>query len=128
MSKRFKATAYEYSIKQVNNTTTFANNINSVNRENVIALGTTKAKIEKLDVNNCSEIELTALPGISIVMAKKAIKKREEIGGFKTIDDFFLFMRLRPHMEQQLRELVSVKKMKGARKKMERNSERSVDL
>ena len=128
MSKRFKATAYEYSIKQVSNTTTFANNINSVNRENVIALGTTKAKTEKLDVNNCSEIELTALPGISIVMAKKAIKKREEIGGFKTIDDFFLFMRLRPHMEQQLRELVSVKKMKGARKKMERNSERSVDL
>ncbi len=86
------------------------------------------SNVEKLDINNCSEIELTELPGISIVMAKKAIKKREEIGGFKTIEEFFGFMKLKPHMEQQLREKVCVKKMKGARKKVERNSERRVDL
>lgn len=87
-----------------------------------------KKNIEKLDINNCSEIELTELPGISIVMAKKAIKRRDEIGGFKTIEDFFMFMKLKPHMENQLRELICVKKMKGARKKIERNNERSVDL
>ena len=32
-------------------------------------------QIEPLDINNCSEIELTSLPGISIVLAKKTIKK-----------------------------------------------------
>lgn len=128
MCNTFKVSVYEYSIKPIQKPVSSTNNINSVNKDNVSALGATKEKVEKLDINNSSEIELTALPGISIVMAKKAIKKREEIGGFKTIDDFFLFMKLKPHMELQLREKICVKKMKGAHKKIERNPERSVDL
>ena len=83
--------------------------------------------IEKLDVNNCSEIELTALPGINIVMAKKLIKKREEIGGFKKIDDVFLFLHLKEHMIDQLRILICVNKMKGSLN-LKRFSERQVDL
>lgn len=83
--------------------------------------------IEKLDVNNCSEIELTALPGINIVMAKKLIKKREEIGGFKKIDDVFLFLHLKEHMVNQLRFLICVNKMKGSLN-IKRFSERQVDL
>lgn len=83
--------------------------------------------VEKTDVNNASEIELTALPGISIVMAKKIIKKREEIGGFKNTNDFFSFLKLKPHMEEQLKFLVCVNKMKGSLN-IERYSERSVDL
>lgn len=83
--------------------------------------------IEKLDVNNCSEIELTALPGINIVMAKKLIKKREEIGGFKKIDDVFLFLHLKEHMINQLRFLICVNKMKGSLN-LKRFSERQVDL
>jgi len=82
---------------------------------------------EKLDINNASEIEITALPGISIVLSKKLIKKREEIGGFKTLDDVFLFLKLKPHMENQLRSLVCVKKMKGS-VKIERFEERKIDL
>ena len=81
----------------------------------------------RLDINNCSEIELTELPGISIVMAKKIIKKREEIGGFKNLDDFFLFLKLKPHMQTQLNSLVCVNKMKGSLN-IERYQERSVDL
>lgn len=82
---------------------------------------------EKVDINNCSEIQLTELPGVSIVYAKKVIKKREEIGGFKSVDDFFLFLRLKPHMINQLRELVKVEKMRGyVRKHIE--GERSVDF
>ena len=82
---------------------------------------------EKIDINNCSEIELTALPGISVVHAKKIIKKRNEIDGFKTIEDLFLFIKVRPHIEKQLREMICVNKMKGA-KKIKRNSERTIDL
>ena len=81
----------------------------------------------KTDINNASEVELTALPGISIVISKKIIKKREELGGFKNIDEFFLFLKLKPHMEKQLREIVFVTKMKGS-VKIELNSERKVDL
>ena len=67
-------------------------------------------KKEKLDVNNASEIELTALPGISIVTAKKLVKKREEIGGFKTVNDIFVFLQIKPHMQAQLESLICVKK------------------
>ena len=84
-------------------------------------------KKEKLDVNNASEVELTALPGISIVLSKKIIKRREEIGGFKDVTDFLAFTQLKPHMRQQLKELICVNKMKGS-VKIKRNSERSVDL
>ena len=83
--------------------------------------------IEKTDINNASEIELTALPGISIVTAKKIIKKREEIGGFKNIKDFFLYLKFKPHMQNQLNSLVCVNKMKGSLN-IERYQERSVDL
>lgn len=84
-------------------------------------------KKEKLDVNNASEVELTALPGISIVMAKKIIKKREEIGGFKDVNDFLLFTQVKSHIKTQLRDIVCVNKMRGSGK-IRRNSERSVDL
>lgn len=83
--------------------------------------------VEKVDINNASEIEITALPGISIVMSKKIIKKREEIGGFKNVNEFFVYMKLKPHIESQLRELVCVTKMQGSTK-IKRYEERSVDL
>ena len=82
---------------------------------------------EKLDVNNASEVELTALPGVSIVMAKKLIKKREEISGFKSVDDVCMFLHLKPHMQNQLKMLICVNKMKGSAK-IKRNTERSIDL
>ena len=83
--------------------------------------------VEKIDVNNASEVELTELPGISIVMSKKIIRKREEIGGFKNINEFFVFLKLRPHIESQLRDLVCTNKMKGSLK-IQKYNERSVDL
>ena len=86
-----------------------------------------KSASERLDVNNASEVELTALPGVSIVMAKKLVKKREEIGGFKTVDDVCLFLRLKPHMQNQLRTLICVNKMENSGK-IKRNVERSIDL
>ena len=87
----------------------------------------TEKKKKPLDVNNASEVELTALPGISIVMAKKLVKKREEIGGFKSVNDVCLFLRLKPHMQTQLEKLICVKKMKGSLN-ISRYSERSVDI
>ena len=82
---------------------------------------------EKTDINNASEVELTELPGISIVLSKRIIKKRESIGGFKSIDDFFLFLKIKPHMEKQLRQLICLSKMRGTTR-IERTNERSVDL
>lgn len=82
---------------------------------------------EKLDINNASEVEITALPGISIVLSKKIIKRREEIGGFKSVEDVFSFLKLKPHMENQLKNLICVKKMKGSIQ-IQRTKERSIDI
>ena len=83
--------------------------------------------VDKIDINNASEVELTELPGISIVLAKKIVKERTEIGGFQNINDFFYFLRLKPHMEKQLRGLVCVNKMKLP-KIIRKYNERNVDL
>ena len=96
-------------------------------RSTAIKVDTTEPKKSKLDVNNASEVELTALPGISIVMAKKLIKKREELGGFKSVNDVFLFLHIKPHIQLQLENLICVNKMKSSGK-IKRYNERSIDL
>ena len=114
--RRFEVQIYIEGETVQKNITVDVKNINSI-----------KDKKEKLDVNNASEVELTALPGVSIVMAKKLIKKREEIGGFKTVNEVCLFLRLKSHMQKQLEELICVKKMKGS-VSIKRYEERKIDL
>jgi len=99
----------------------------SYSKQQISILDIPEIKKEKLDVNNASEAELTALPGVSIITAKKLIKKREELNGFKNIEDVILFLKLKPHMENQVRELICVKKMKGS-DKIKRYNERNIDL
>lgn len=82
---------------------------------------------EKTDINNASEVELTTLSGISIVMAKKLIKKREEIGGFKNVEEVFQFLKLKEHMQTQLEAQICVNKMQGYTK-IERSAERKTDF
>lgn len=119
----------EYTLSQGSSySVSVANNQSS--REVKIDINTEKyqdEKKEKVDINNASEVELTALPGVSIVLAKKIIKKREEIGGFKDVNEVLQFIQLKPHMRLQLRELICVKKMKGS-VNIKRHNERSVDL
>ena len=83
--------------------------------------------IEKLDINNASEMELTALPGINVIMAKRIIRRREELRGFKSVNAFLEFTKLSPHAQKVVRERVCVNKMKGSLK-IERNKERKIDL
>ena len=105
------------------------NNLKEVEnfKQSTIKVDTVEPQKSKLDVNNASEVELTALPGISIVMAKKLIKKREELGGFKSVNDVFLFLHIKPHIQSQLEKLICVNKMKSSGK-IKRYNERSIDL
>lgn len=120
MAKRFDTEIYELSQNVVSkDINQYTNSENKV--KNFVEVK------EKVDINNASEIELTSLPGISIVLAKKIIKKREANGGFNTVDDLFLFLNMKPHMEKQLRDLICVKKMKGS-VYLNKYNERSVDI
>lgn len=83
--------------------------------------------IKKVDINNASQEELTDLPGISVIMAKKAIKRRSEIGGFKTVDEFLSYLNVQPAMADKLKPKLFLSEIKGV-KKIEHYNERNVDL
>ena len=68
-----------------------------------------QAVLEQLNINEATEAELTALPGINIVMAKKIIKQRDYKGEFKSVNDFIKFLKIKPHFEKQLRQMITVK-------------------
>lgn len=82
---------------------------------------------EKLDINNSAAEEISKLPGVNIIMSKNLIKKREELGGFKTTEDVILYLHLKPHMAEILRPLICVNKMKIS-KAFKRNNDRRVDI
>lgn len=61
-----------------------------------------------LDLNQASELELAELPGVGAILAKKAIKERENKGGFRSLEDFSHFLGLKPHIVERIRPLVIV--------------------
>lgn len=61
-----------------------------------------------LNVNSATEAEIEALPGITIIDAKKAITYRENNGVFSTIDEFYDSMGLMPHVIANIMDSVYV--------------------
>ncbi len=90
-------------------------------------IGVKQDDVKKVDINNASQDELTDLPGISVIMAKKAIKRRSEIGGFKTVDEFLSYLNVQPAMADKLKPRLFLSEIKGV-KKIEHYNERNVDL
>ena len=85
------------------------------------------APLNRVDINNCTEEDLAALPGISIIMAKKAVKRRNETGGFNSVEDFFAELNIQTHMQEQLRKIIYVGK-KPEQETEKRSTERKVDF
>lgn len=61
-----------------------------------------------IDLNTASEEDITGLPGISVVMAKRIIKYRESKGGFTSMYEFFSVFKIKEHFQKQLSSLVTV--------------------
>ena len=55
-----------------------------------------------IDINLCSAENLTCLPGISLILAKKAINYRNENNGFESVDEFYRVIGLKPHFIAQI--------------------------
>lgn len=83
-----------------------------------------------IDINNCSEAELTALPGINVVLSKKIIKFREQQRPFKSVEDFIQAMKIKPHFAAQLSSKITCNKVDGKKiKKIKKvKSERIIDI
>ena len=71
-------------------------------------------KRKVFDVNNCSLEQLSALPGITLIIAKKLVKYRNDNNGFKTVADFWshsgLNIRQRVIIEKEV--VIKAKKVK----------------
>lgn len=52
-----------------------------------------KISEQPVDINFCDEQELSLVPGIGIILAKKAIRIRNEKGNFESVDDFVKCIR-----------------------------------
>ena len=95
--------------------------------ENIPSVDNDVVSLDLVDVNHSSEAELTALPGISIVMAKKIIAFRDQQRPFKSVDDFLAVMKIKPHFAKRLKPMLSANKINMRRVKKAR-TERIIDL
>ena len=62
-----------------------------------------------IDINSCGESDFVSLPGVSIVMAKRAISYREEHNGFTSKEEFFDSIQLKPHFIVQIQDMIECK-------------------
>ncbi len=70
--------------------------------------GNTKVIRNFIDINNAGLKEISSLPGINIIMAKRIIKYRAEEGGFKTKEEFYDKFKIKPHFQNQLNEIILI--------------------
>lgn len=61
-----------------------------------------------VDLNKSSEQELATLPGIGIILAKRALSLRETRGGFRSVEDFGQALNLRTDTVERIKPLVSI--------------------
>ena len=93
-------------------------------KESVIVVPPQKNKIQKvydrvtntsirtnnlLNINTATEAELSALPGVNIVTAKKAIKYIEKNGAFESVDEFIEKMKIKDVFADQIRNVICTK-------------------
>lgn len=71
---------------------------------------------KKIDINSADEKELAKLPGISIIIAKKIIKYRTLHNGFQTVEEFYREMKIKPHFQTQLNDLICIYRAKNTKK------------
>lgn len=58
--------------------------------------------VQKLDINSCSDSELSQLPGIGIILSKKAMDIRRENGQFKSLNEFYEVLNISQDKKDKL--------------------------
>ena len=93
LSKRDDCEIKFYDNTDKNETKQNADNINSENL---------------FDINKITEEEFVKLPGVNVILAKRIVRYREAIDGFKTKEEFYEFCKFKPHFIGQLDNLITV--------------------
>lgn len=50
-----------------------------------------------IDINSCSIETLSELPGVTLILAKKAVNYRKNNNGFASVEEFYKVTNLKPH-------------------------------
>ena len=61
---------------------------------------------KQIDVNNATASEISILPGINIVMAKKIVEFRDTNGLFKNEEDFFKIANVKEHFIPKIKAMI----------------------
>jgi hypothetical protein len=63
-----------------------------------------------------------------LILAKKAVAHRQQIGGFATTNQFFEYLQLKPHIVERIQSRVSASKPENSTNVNENPSGRLVDF
>ncbi|WP_061309593.1 ComEA family DNA-binding protein [Clostridium botulinum] len=61
---------------------------------------------ELLDINSCNELELSRLPGMGLILAKKAVNLRNSRNGFDSVDEFIEMVGVKPHFVDTVKTMI----------------------
>ncbi|MDR4323531.1 hypothetical protein FOS03_23360 [Bacillus paranthracis] len=64
-------------------------------------------EVRKIDINTAGESEIAAIPAIGIILAKKVVKKRQDLGGFQSFEQFSEIMELKGHTIEKVKQSVT---------------------
>ena len=82
-----------------------------------------------LNINSADVKEITKLPGINVVQAKKAIRYREENGGFKTKVEFYTLLKLKEYFIKEIEDMIEIGETDNKNKFIENeDKDRTVDF
>lgn len=68
-------------------------------------------EFRKIDINTAAESEIAAIPAIGIILAKKVVKKRQDLGGFQSFEQFSEIMELKEHTIEKVKQSVTFSKV-----------------
>lgn len=87
-----------------------------------------KTTAEKLDINTASESEIASIPEIGIILAKKVMIKRQEIGGFQSFEQFSQIMGLKEHTVEKLVQRLAFSQAENNETQTQTKSGRVIDF
>lgn len=61
---------------------------------------------KQIDINTASEAALASVPGVGVILAKKAISIRNQKGRFDSVDDFIVSVGVRSYQEEEARRVL----------------------
>lgn len=65
-----------------------------------------RSEVKLLDINTCSELELSELPGMGLILAKKAVNLRNSKNGFESVGEFIQEVGIKPHFVERLKSMI----------------------